>query len=239
MTELLVTLGTAFWLGILTSVSPCPLASNIAAVSFISKTMVHVGAVTRAGIAYTAGRMTAYAAVGLLIVASILSVPVVAQFLQQHMGRLLGPMFILVGLVLLDVVSIGVRGFVLSMAAQKRLGSVGGIAGPFALGLVLALAFCPVSAALFFGSLIPLCLQSDVGAFLPFVYGLGTGLPVLIFAIGIASGAWWVSRWMHRMTRIEQYARKATGLIFIAVGGYYLWMYGVGGLFAFQATAIG
>jgi cytochrome c biogenesis protein CcdA len=101
------------------------------------------------------------------------------------------------------------------------------------LGFVFALAFCPVSAALFFGSLIPLSLQNRLGAILPFVYGLGTGLPVLIFALGIALGASWVSRWFQRVTQIEYYARKATALIFIAAGAYYLWMYGLFGILVF------
>lgn len=227
MTELVLGLGTAFWLGILTSVSPCPLASNIAAVSFISKTIVHVDAVMRAGIAYTAGRMAAYAMVGFIIVASVLSVPVIAQFLQQHIAKLLGPILIAVGLVLLDVLKIRVPGVVLSVETQRRLGSVGGIAGPFALGFVFALAFCPVSAALFFGSLIPLCLQNRLGTILPFVYGFGTGLPVMIFAMGIAVGARWVSRWIQQVCRIEYWARKATALTFIAAGAYYVWMQGV------------
>jgi cytochrome c-type biogenesis protein len=230
MTELVVGLGTAFWLGILTSLSPCPLASNIAAVSYISKTMVHVGAVMRAGIAYTAGRMAAYALVGFIIVASVLSVPVIAQFLQQHISKLLGPILIAVGLVLLDVVKIGVPGLVLSDETQKRLGRTGNILGPFALGFVFALAFCPVSAALFFGSLIPLSLQNRFGTLLPFIYGLGTGVPVLIFALGIALGARWVSRWIQRVGRVEYWARKATAVIFIAAGAYYLWMYGFGGV---------
>lgn len=233
MTELVVGLGTAFWLGILTSLSPCPLASNIAAVSYISKTIVHVDAVMRAGIAYTAGRMAAYASVGIIIVASVLSVPVIAQFLQQHIAKLLGPILIAVGLVLLDLIRIGVPGLVLSDETQKRLGRTGNVLGPFTLGFVFALAFCPVSAALFFGSLIPLSLQNRLGTFLPFVYGFGTGVPVLIFAIGIAAGARWVSRWIRRVSRMEYYARKATGLIFIAVGSYYLWMYGLAGFLAF------
>jgi cytochrome c biogenesis protein CcdA len=90
---------------------------------------------------------------------------------------------------------------------------------------VFALAFCPVSAALFFGSLIPLALKSKFGVTLPFVYGIGTGLPVLVFAIAIAMGVSSLSRWFNNLTKIELYMRKATGAIFLVVGLYYCWMY--------------
>ncbi len=93
------------------------------------------------------------------------------------------------------------------------------------LGAMFALAFCPVSAALFFGSLIPLALQSKFGATLPFIYGIGTGLPVLVFALTIAAGITSLSHWFHKLTKLEYYMRIVTGVTFVLVGAYYTGVY--------------
>lgn len=215
---------TALWLGILTSISPCPLATNIAAISFLAKKVTHPFFVLLAGVAYTAGRMAAYAILGLVLINSILSVPQTAQFLQKYMGKALGPILIITGLILLDVIKINLPGFSLFRKQHNKLVEAG-VPGAFLLGAIFALAFCPVSAALFFGSLIPLALQSKFGATLPFVYGIGTGLPVLAFAIAIAAGVTSLNRWFHGLTRLEYYMRMITGAIFVLAGAYYINIY--------------
>ena len=212
---------TALWLGILTSISPCPLASNIAAVSFLSKKITHPAMVFVSGLAYTFGRMVAYAALGWIIISSLLSVPQVALFLQKYMVKALGPLLIITGLFLLEVLTIRLPGISLFEKHHNKLAE-SGAPGAFLLGLIFALAFCPISAALFFGSLIPLALDSKTGTLLPFIYGAGTGLPVLIFAVAIALGVTSLSHWFHRITKIEYYTRRLTGVIFILVGIYYL-----------------
>jgi len=223
MNELVIGMGSALWLGILTSISPCPLASNIAAISYLSKNIIHIKAVLRSGIAYTLGRMVAYAALGFIIINALLTVPVIAQFLQNYMNKLLGPILIVAGLFLLNVLKINIPGFTLSVEKQNSLAQTGGVTGSFALGFLFALSFCPISAALFFGSLIPLAAQNKFGTSLPFLYGLGTGMPVLFFAIGIATGAQSLAKWLHKTAIIEYYLRRITAVIFIIVGGYYLW----------------
>ena len=227
MTEILTGLGMALWLGILTSISPCPLATNIAAVSFLSKRITHPAIVFISGLAYTLGRMVAYAALGWIIINSLLSIPQVAQFLQKYMTKVLGPILIITGLVLLEVIKIKLPGASLSEKHQNALVE-SGVLGAFVLGIVFALAFCPVSAALFFGSLISLALNSKTGTLLPFIYGIGTGLPVLVFALGITLGITSLSHWFHKMVKFEIYARKITGAIFIAVGIYYISAYIIG-----------
>jgi cytochrome c-type biogenesis protein len=222
--ELLIACASALWLGILTSISPCPLATNIAAVSFLSKKITHPALVFVSGIAYTLGRMAAYAILGWLIISSLLNVPQVAQFLQKYMGKALGPILIVTGLFLLEALTVRLPGMALSQKHHSRLAG-SGAPGAFLLGLIFALAFCPVSAALFFGSLIPLALNSKVGTLLPFVYGVGTGLPVFIFSIAIALGVTSVSHWFHKLTKLENYTRKITGVVFILVGFYYVGMY--------------
>lgn len=212
---------TALWLGILTSISPCPLATNIAAVSFISKTIVHPRAVLLSGLAYTFGRLLAYTILGALIIKSLLSVPAVANFLQRYMNQALGPILILVGIFLLDIFKFSMPSLSLSQHHQSKLAG-SGLPGACALGFIFALAFCPLSAALFFGSLIPLAMSTPLGITLPVIYGIGTALPVIVFAIGIAAGATTLSHWFHKLTSFERYIRKVTGVVFILVGIYYV-----------------
>ncbi|MBU4140588.1 MAG: sulfite exporter TauE/SafE family protein [Candidatus Omnitrophica bacterium] len=228
MSQVLIAVASALWLGILTSISPCPLATNIAAVTYLSKKIEHIKAVLWSGIAYTFGRMVTYAVLGFIIINSLLSVPAAAQFLQKYMNKALGPILILVGLFLLDVVKLNIAGFSVSSKRQENLAKQG-LKGAFALGVLFALAFCPISAALFFGSLIPLSLQYKFGPLLPFIYGLGTGLPVLFFAVCIALGAQSFNRWFRRFSRMEYYARKITGVIFILVGVYFIWAHNIAG----------
>lgn len=224
MTEILIGFGSALWLGILTSISPCPLASNVAAISFLSKKITHPALVFLSGLAYTLGRMVSYAVLGWIIINSLLSVPQVAQFLQKYMGRALGPLLIFTGLILLEIITIRLPGLSLSQKHHNKLAE-SGAGGAFLLGSIFALAFCPISAALFFGSLIPLAINSKSGIVLPFIYGIGTGLPVLVFAVAIALGVKSLSHWFHRITRLEYYTRKITGAIFIIVGLYYTGIY--------------
>ncbi len=222
--EWLIAFGSALWLGILTSISPCPLATNIAAVSFLSKKITHPFMVFISGIAYTLGRIVAYAVLGWIIISSLLSVPEVAQFLQKYMVKALGPLLIITGLFLLEVFTIRLPGVALSQKHHNKLVE-SGAPGAFLLGLIFALAFCPVSAALFFGSLIPLAFNSKAGTLLPFIYGIGTGLPVLVFAVAVALGVTSMSHWFNKITKLEFFTRGITGVIFILVGLYYTGIY--------------
>ena len=208
---------SALWLGILTSISPCPLAANIAAVSYVGR---HVGSPRRvlfAGALYTAGRVVAYLVLGAAAVWSLMSVVSASSFFQGTFSRLIGPMIIVVGLFLLGLFSFSIRGVGVSDAMRERIDRAG-IWGTFPLGAVLALAFCPVSAALFFGTLIPLATENRSPILLPAVYGIGTGLPVVIFAVLIALGVGWMGSALDRVQAFERWARFATGLVFIVVG---------------------
>ena len=212
---------TAFWLGILTSISPCPLATNIAAVTFISKKIAHPKFVFISGLFYSIGRMLAYAVVGFIVVKSFMGVPTIANLLQKYMNMALGPVLMLIGIFLIDVIKFNIKGLSISKDRFEKLSNSGAL-GSFALGFLFALSFCPVSAALFFGSLIPLSLSSKIGIVLPFVYGLATGLPVLAFSILTAFGVKAVGSWINKTSKLEFYARKITGAVFIVVGIYYV-----------------
>jgi cytochrome c-type biogenesis protein len=215
----LIAVGTAAWLGILTSISPCPLASNIAAVSFVGRSVRNPRAAVAAGITYALGRTMTYVSVAVLVVSSVLSIPAVSLFLQHRMNQVLGPLLLLVGAGLLGWLRLPLPSFnwPRSIASDRRDVN---IAGAGVLGLVFALSFCPVSAGLFFGALIPLAISHGSRVLLPFTYGIGTGLPVLIFAILIATSAHWVGRAFDILSTIEKWARRVTGGVFVLCGIY-------------------
>jgi cytochrome c-type biogenesis protein len=212
---------SAFWLGILTSISPCPLATNVAAISFVARNLGSSQKILWSGLLYSVGRMIVYVAIAVLAVASLLSLPEVSFFLETNMHKIIGPLLILVGIVLLDVLPISFSTSFLSTAAQARAGRWG-IWGSGLLGVVFALTFCPLSAALFFGSLIPLAVDGKSAVLMPSVYGLGTAIPVIGFALVIAFGVKSLGKFFEKLTQLEKWARKATAIIFIAAGLYLL-----------------
>ena len=216
----LVILASALWLGILTSISPCPLATNIAAISYIGRRVGSPRQIVLSGVLYTLGRTLAYSLLGALLVASVLSVPQLSMFLQKYMNKLLGPLLILVAMFLLDLIQLNVSGAGMNEGLRKRVDALG-IWGALPLGVVFALTFCPVSAALFFGSLIPLAVQARSSLVLPGLYGVGTAVPALVFAVLIAVGAKSVGRAFNALTKAEIWARRVTGIVFLAVGIYY------------------
>lgn len=225
MDVLLEGFGSALWLGILTSISPCPLASNIAAVSFIGKRVDRPQKVLLAGTLYTLGRTVSYFAVAFIVVQSIVSTPTVALFLQSNMNQILGPILIVAGVLLLDFIPwpwTGGNGLAAGM--QKKV-EKSGLLGALLLGLVFALTFCPVSAALFFGSLIPLAVKHESSVSMPIMYGVGTALPVVIFSALIAFATHRVSNAFNILTKVEPWMRRITAVIFIVVGGYYCLAY--------------
>ena len=164
-----------------------------------------------------AGRALAYLVLGAAAVWSLMSVVSASNFLQSSFSRLIGPMLIVVGLFLLGLFSFSIRGAGVSDSMRERIDRAG-IWGALPLGAILALAFCPVSAALFFGSLVPLATQNRSPILLPAVYGIGTGLPVVVFAVFIALGVGWMGTALHRLQAFEKWARFATGLVFVGVG---------------------
>jgi cytochrome c biogenesis protein CcdA len=140
------------------------------------------------------------------------------------MNKLLGPVLIVVGVVLLEVLPFHFASACVSDKSSKRFGRSGPW-GAGLLGILFALSFCPVSAALFFGSLLPLAAKNGSLVLLPSAYGAGTGVPVFMFAILIAMGAQWVSKAFKKLVQFEKWARRITGAIFIIVGIRYCLLY--------------
>lgn len=204
--------------------SPCPLATNVVAVSFIGRRVGSPRQVLFSGLFYALGRMVVYLALGLLITASLFAIPEVSYFLQKYMNKLLGPILILVGIFLLGLIRLNVGKSLVGEKWEQRAGK-GGIWGAGLLGMVFALSFCPVSAALFFGSLIPLSIKHGASVLIPSLYGIGTALPVLMFAFLLAFATQSVGKVYNRLTQVEHWARKITGLLFVAAGLYYCLVY--------------
>jgi cytochrome c-type biogenesis protein len=220
MDEFVIAAGSAFWLGVLTSISPCPLATNIAAISYIGRRMGNSRQVFLTGLLYTLGRTFAYMGLAFVIVASVLSIPQISLFFQKYMHLVLGPILIIVGMFLLRLIQLNVGGGGMSEKLQKRIDAIG-IWGAFLLGIVFALSFCPVSAAIYFGSLIPLSLKTNSSIVLPLIYGIGTALPVMVFAVLLAISVQSVGKAYNILGKVEWWARIITGWIFILLGVYF------------------
>jgi len=215
----LIDAGAALWLGILTSISPCPLSTNIAAISYVGRKVGKPGSVLMSGLLYTVGRSVAYIAVAILVTRGLLSIPGVSMFLQQYMNLCIGPVVLIVGILLLDIWKFGLNGGGIGKKLQHRIDTMG-IWGAGFMGLMFALAFCPVSAGLFFGGLIPLAFKSNMPIALSALYGIGTALPVLGFALLLAFAAHWVGAAFNKLTIIEIWVRRCTAAVMIVLGVY-------------------
>jgi cytochrome c biogenesis protein CcdA len=211
---------SALWLGILTAISPCPLATNIAAISFIGRKAGQKNHVIASGFLYSAGRTIAYVLLGIVITAGMLGSAEASRFLQKYMNEALGPILIILGLVLLGWIGAGAS---LHIGAEKlqEKAKKGGLLWAVPIGFLFALSFCPVSAGLFFGGLLPLALKHESSVLLPVVYGIGTSLPVVIFAFLMAFGSAYVGKAFNRLTHIEIWIRRLAGTAFILAGLYY------------------
>jgi cytochrome c-type biogenesis protein len=219
MNELLIPAASALWLGILTAISPCPLATNIVAISYIGRRASNPKLVLLTGLLYTIGRALTYAVVAMLLVSSLLSAPGVSHFLQKYMNKLVGPILIIVGMFLLRLIEFGGGSGGMSERTQKRVDSLG-VWGAGLLGILLALSFCPVSAVLFFGSLMSLAIKYDSILLMPSLYGIGTALPAFIFAVLIVISADAVGKGFDVVKKIEVWARLITGWLLIGIGIY-------------------
>ena len=220
MTAYLVALGSALWLGLLTSISPCPLATNIAAVSFVGQRVGQPWKVLAAGGLYALGRALVYAALCLVLVYGMARAPLVSHYLQKYMNQLMGPLLVLVGMVLLGLISLPGTGVSVGDRVQKQVERLG-TWGALLLGVLFALAFCPVSAAIYFGSLIPIAFRSGAPLPVALLYGLGTALPVLVFAFVLAFGARSLARIFDLTGVVDRWARRVTGGVFLALGIYF------------------
>lgn len=212
---------TAFLTGILTSISPCPLATNITAIAYISKDIKTPKKTLLNGLYYTLGRGLSYTLLAMIIYLGFSSFEV-SRIFQGWGEKILGPVLILIGLVMFDVVKLNIKTKSDKIERLKERLANKGYLGSFLLGCLFALAFCPYSGVLFFGVLIPLVLRSSEALLLPPIFGLGTGLPVIIFSFLIAFSMQKVGQAFQIVQKVEKVSRKVVASIFILTGVYYL-----------------
>jgi cytochrome c biogenesis protein CcdA len=215
-----ISLSTAAWLGILTAISPCPLATNVAAISFIGRQMGNKLAIFLSGILYTSGRVIAYLLLGYLISSGLFATGQISRFLQNYLNDILGPLLIILGMILLNLIGHGVSIQLAGAGIQQKAAKNGALYA-LPLGIHFALSFCPVSAGLFFGALIPLILKNNSPLTLPLIYGVGTAIPVVFFAFLVAYSSEMLGKAFNSLNKIEAFVRLFTGFIFIVAGIYY------------------
>lgn len=211
--------GTGLVLGLITAVSPCPLATNLAATVWLSR---HAGSRRRAlfgALSYTVGRVVAYSAIAIILALGALGAPDVSHALQEWLPPFVGPLLVLTAMVLLELLRLPWSGRSMSQGTAERLARFG-VFGEFALGFLFALTFCPASAALFFGSLLPQALASPTAVPPVIAYGIGTAIPIGIFAVAVAVGAGFASRFGEGIVRWQPKIRIATGTALLLIGLY-------------------
>jgi cytochrome c biogenesis protein CcdA len=219
---------TAFLLGIITAISPCPLATNISAIGFISKDLQDRKRVFYNGLLYTLGRTISYTVLGIIIIAIIRegsSAFKIQKAISQYGGYFLGPVLIIIGFFMLDFIKLKFTIFSGISEKFQNKSKSGSSWVSFFMGLALALAFCPYSAILFFGGLIPLSVSASGGYFLPMVFAIATGLPVAIFAWVLAFSLSSLGKFYNRTKKFEIWFRRVVAVIFILVGLYYVWVF--------------
>ncbi len=217
---------TAFVLGLLTAVSPCPLATNITAIGYISRNIESKRRIFWNGILYTAGRIIAYSVLGAILI-YILHKGEDMFFIQKGISKwgeiLIAPAMILIGLFMLfgDRLRLPKFGFSGNIESDK----VKGIWGSLLLGMLFAMAFCPTSGVLYFGMLIPMSAQATAGYFLPVIFAFATGLPVILVAWLLAYSMAGVGKFYHRMKIFQKWFNRIVAILFILVGFYYAYTF--------------
>lgn len=211
----------AFFIGLMTAISPCPLATNITAVAYISRRIENSRHTLLVGFLYTLGRAFTYAGLASLIVYIGVNTQEIASFVQSYGERLLGPLLIVIGLVMLEVVKLDFLSVGNRLGKLKETLAEKGYIGSFLLGVVFALAFCPFSGVLYFGMLIPLAIKFKDGIIIPSVFAFATGLPVILSSLLIAKSISKLGEIMNKVQSIEKWVRKIVAIIFILMGVYY------------------
>ncbi|MDD4438361.1 MAG: aromatic aminobenezylarsenical efflux permease ArsG family transporter [Tissierellia bacterium] len=214
----------AFVLGLMTAISPCPLATNITATAYLSRDISQKRKVLFNGIIYTLGRMLSYTVLGLIFYFGASQFKV-AQFLQGIGGFWLGVALLIVGILMLDIIKIRIPIFEKLTPKVNDGKPRKGYWSALLLGVVFALAFCPFSGVLYFGVLIPMTIASPSGLLLPPIFSIATGLPVIIIAYLLAYSAANIGKFYNGMKNFEKWFKWIIAAIFIIVGIYYIITY--------------
>jgi len=212
---------TAFLLGLMTAFSPCPLATNITATAYLSKDIGIKKRVLFNGLFYTMGRMFTYTALGMLFFFGASQLKI-SGFLQGIGGLWLGVFLLVIGIFMLDIIQLNLPG--VGTLTEKFSNKKGKKTywDAFLLGLLFALAFCPYSAMLYFGGLIPMTIASTSGLLLPPIFAIATGLPVIIIAWLLAYSVSNIGKFYNKMNSFQKWFKRVVSAVFIFVGAYYI-----------------
>jgi len=217
-----IPLVAAFFIGLMMAFAPCPLATNITAIAYISRKVGNPRYTLLVGTLYSLGRMAAYIGLAALIVYTGLNSQVISSFLREYGEMLIGPFLIIMGILMLEIVEIPLpKGNSWLQHLEISLGEKGYVGG-FLLGVIFALAFCPFSAVLFFGMLIPIALKNGDALLVPAVFAIATALPVIVISLVLAQGVNRVSGMMSTAQKMEKWVILAVAAVFIGIGTYYL-----------------
>ncbi|HKL07157.1 MAG TPA: aromatic aminobenezylarsenical efflux permease ArsG family transporter [Bacteroidales bacterium] len=211
---------SAFVLGLMTAISPCPLATNITAIGFISKDVEHQKKVFKNGLVYTLGRAISYTLLAVIIFIGADQFKISGWF-QQYGEKILGPLLIIIGLFMLDLIKIKFPGMS-GLTKRFQENGTSNYWEVLLLGIIFALAFCPYSGVLYFGMLIPMTISSASGLYLPVVFAFATGIPVIIFAWLLAYTVSGVGKLYNSLKIFEIWFRRVISVIFIVIGIYYV-----------------
>ena len=213
---------TAFILGLLTAVSPCPLATNITAIGFISKDIESRNRTFLYGLLYTLGRIVAYSLLGALLIYMLrrgLDTFDLQSEVSQWGEMLLSPILIVMGLLMLFGDKLPLSSF--GINASQKSERLRGAWGSALLGIMFAMAFCPTSGLFYFGMLIPMSASAAGGYAMPAVYALATGLPVMAVAWIIAYSMSNIAGFYQKMQVFQKWFNRVVAVLFIIVGIYY------------------
>ncbi len=215
----------AFILGLMTAISPCPLATNITAVAYIGKQIENKRLIFLNGIIYTLGRALSYSVLGLILFFGASKFEI-SKLFSSGAEKLLGPLLIIIGIFMLDIIKINFPGMgKLTQKLQNSENKGNGSWRAFLLGVVFALAFCPYSGVLFFGMLIPMTIASASGLYLPVVFAVATGLPVIVIAYLLAFSMSSIGGFYKKIQVFQKWFNKIVAVIFIVVGLYYVYVF--------------
>ena len=214
---------SAFILGLLTAISPCPMATNITAVGYISKDIDNKNRVFTGGLIYTLGRTVSYFGLAMILYFGASQFHI-SGFFQEYGEKIIGPLLLVIGIYMLGVIRINIKGFGDWTQRLQRKG-IQGFWDVFLMGIVFALAFCPYAGILYFGMLIPMTISSASGLVLPIVFAIATGIPVIIFAWLIDYSLSEVGSFYNRLKTFEKWFRKVIAVVFIGFGLYYIFIF--------------
>lgn len=212
---------TAAVLGLMTAISPCPLATNISAIGYISRDLDDRRRVFLNGLVYTLGRAVTYVGIALIIFLGASQVDISGWF-QRWGEKILGPVLIIIGLFMLDFIGLNLPASLSSLA--EKIGNKGrkSYLNTLLLGILFAMAFCPYSGVLYFAMLIPVTVASAGGLYLPLVFAVATGIPVIVFAWLLAYAVGNVGKVYRRLKIFELWFRRVVAVLFIGTGIWYI-----------------